>query len=155
MIAVLRRQKNFEKRFNIKFHKPVALVHPNNFISVSVNWVNRGCLDFPKFKYVDIAHHSFGGVEIISGKKLYNVNTASFEFPSLTEEETKDMVPWFEVGLLATSKKEEQIKKLVYLFFNNLKYEIIVWFAPEGWAEWDKAITLKQYERARISTIKQ
>ena len=47
------------------------------------------------------------------------------------------------------------LKKLVYLFFNNLKYEIIVWFAPEGWAEWDKAITLKQYERARISTIKQ
>jgi len=144
--------KHFEKNFNIKFTNPDVNLHTNGFISVQLDWVRKkniipttGDDDYYNFKYVSFEHTMWGGEVVYKRKKHECLISAAFNFPSVKKEvlKEKNIMPWFDISLIAESKEDSDEMRFDYLFFENIKYGIIAWFAPRGWEEWDKTIVLQ------------
>lgn len=142
MKIILNNYKFIEKVFKIKFLKPQIKIHKNGFISVVVDWSTRNCEEgeSSKFKYVELAYSSSGGLVYLPTRKkpLYNLRTASFDFEDLKDHLRKQ--PPFDITI-ASEKEDDDYD---YLFFHNTKYGIICWFAPKGWEDWDNAYEFKQ-----------
>ena len=142
MKVILNNYKCIEKIFKIKFLKPQVKIHKNGFISVVVDWSTRNCEEGEgyKFKYVELAYSSSGGLVHLPTRKkpLYNIRTASFDFEDLKDHSWKQ--PPFDITI-ASDKEDDDYD---YLFFHNTKYGIICWFAPKGWEDWDNAYEFKQ-----------
>lgn len=142
MKIILNNYKCIEKIFKIKFLKPVIKIHKNGFISVVVDWSTRNCDEGEgyKFKYVELAYSSSGGLVYLPTRKkpFYNLRTASFDFEDLKDHSWKQ--PPFDITI-ASDKEGDDYD---YLFFHNTKYGIICWFAPRGWEDWDNAVDFKQ-----------
>jgi hypothetical protein len=144
--------KEYENRFKIKFKKPKILKHSNGFISVQLDWENNGNVDFCDFKYVKLAHYTYGGFACDSTRKGHGIVSASFEFTELCDEIEKInmkgrdeyITPWFTIALTTAKKNSfKQGYEFDYVFFNNTKYGLICWFAPKGWEDWDNATVFK------------
>jgi hypothetical protein len=132
--------KDFEKKFKFKFFKPEIHVHTNGFISVRLDWGNSKCDEFSRFKYVKLAHRSYGGDFFVKRKQYFNIVSASFEFEEVIEDcEKLNITPWFSVSLSSETEEESFNENFDYIFFENIKYGLICWFAPKGWEEWGKA----------------
>jgi hypothetical protein len=140
MKILLDGHKHFEKKFKFNFFKPEIHVHPNGFISVRLDWANSKCDEFSRFKYVKFAHCSYGGDFLVKRKRYFNIVSASFEFEKAIEDcEKLNITPWFSVSICSENEDESFDQDFDYIFFENIKYGLICWFAPKGWEEWDKA----------------
>lgn len=142
MKVILNNYKCIEKIFKIKFLKPKIKIHKNGFISVVVDWSTRNCDEGEgyKFKYVELAYTSSGGLVYLPTRKkpFYNLRTASFDFEDLKDHSWKQ--PPFDITIVSDKEEDDYD----YLFFHNTKYGIICWFAPKGWEDWDNAYEFKQ-----------
>lgn len=143
MKIFLKNTRQFEKKFKFKFLKPLARLHSNGFVSVTVDWTNLSCTDFPKFKYPNLIHRCYGGDVMYSKKRYLNIQTASFEFPELSKEDTEGLRPfWFDIVLGAENEEDEKANQYDYLFFEQVKYGVVCWFGPRGWEDWTNTIQL-------------
>jgi hypothetical protein len=144
MRIFLRGTRDFEKHFRIKFRKPEFRVHPNGFVSATIDWSPMGdCENTSRFKYVDFAHNSFGGDFIVNKKFYINKRTVAFEFPALKDFNFSlfNMSSWFEISFGAENEEEDWSLEFSYeyLFFQSTKYGFIAWFAKEGWDAWHES----------------
>ncbi len=140
--------KPFEKHFKIKFDEPKIKIHSNGFISVTVDWHSKkDCEHFWRFKYPDLTHKMFGG-ETIFKRKKYLTKAAAFNFPDLDvdNEDCKKvdfkelkMASWFDICIGSETEEEFYKDRYDYIFFENTKYGLVCWFAPEGWEDWNSA----------------
>lgn len=149
MRIFLRNTRDLEKHFRIKFSKPDIRLHPNELISVEVNWGSRDdCEDVTKFKYANSSHECFGGDFVVNKKRYINIRTVSFEFPDMKNFNSSlfNMSSEFQISFGAENEEEDESVdyQYEYLFFQNTKYGIIAYFAKEGWDNWDKSIKIKK-----------
>jgi hypothetical protein len=129
--------KSFEKKFKFHFFTPEVHVHKNGFISVRIDWGNSKSDEFSKFKYAKLTHRSYGGSFFVKKKKYFNIVSASFEFEDVINEcEKLNITPWFNVCIASDTEEGSFDEEFDYLFFENLKYGLICWFAPKGWEDW-------------------
>lgn len=137
--------KQFEKLFHIKFDKPITRLHSNGFMSVTVDWrCKKKAESCGRFKYVSLSHKTYGGSYSISNKKYINAVSASLEFGDLSAQDSDGLTPpWFDVSLGADNDYEVDNNQYDFIFLENTKYGVILWFAPKQWEEWDKAVELK------------
>jgi hypothetical protein len=144
MKVLLDGHKDFEKKFKIRFFEPEVHVHSNGFISVRLDWNNKGSEEFYKFKYAKLAHRSYGGTFFVKKKKYFNIICASFEFEDVIEDcENLNITPWFNVSIASETEEGSFEEEFDYIFFENLKYGIICWFAPKGWEDWNNVKPFK------------
>lgn len=146
MKIFLTNHKPFERHFGIKFDEPKIRVHSNGFVSVTLDWhAKKGAEDFWRFKYPDLAHRTYGGVETYK-KKRYFVHSASFEFPDLKDVDFAplEMCSWFDIVVGSETQDEQDNNSLEYVFFEKTKYGLIAWFAKKDWEDWENAKELQQ-----------
>lgn len=140
MKIFLANHKEFEKNFKIKFDKPQIKVHTNGFISVTLDWSTKNATDSWKFKYPELAHRTFGGIERYKRKK-YLVHSASFEFPELDADfNALKMASWFDIVIGSETEEEYSNNSYEYAFFEKTKYGLVAWFGKKGWEDWDNVI---------------
>lgn len=145
MKILLDGHKDFEKKFKFKFSEPEIRIHDNGFISVRLDWVRkRTCDDFYKFKYANLAHRSYGGSFVVKRKKYFPIVSASFEFEDANEDcKNLNITPWFNISIASETEEGSLGEDFDYIFFENLKYGLICWFAPKYWENWGKAKPFK------------
>lgn len=138
MKIFLNGHKDFEKNFKIKFDEPTIKIHSNGFISVTVDWHSKkDTVDFWKFKYPELAHRTFGGIETYK-KKKYLVHSAAFEFPELDDNfNALKMTSWFDIVIGSETEDEYYNNSYEYVFFEKAKYGLVAWFGKKNWEDWD------------------
>lgn len=146
MRIFLANHKPFEHHFKIKFDEPKIRVHSNGFVSVTLDWhAKKGAEDFWRFKYPELVHRSYGGIELFKRKKYYT-NSAAFEFPDLADVDfvSLEMCSWFDVVIGSETEDEHHDQSLEYVFFEKTKYGLVAWFAKKEWEDWDNAVEFVQ-----------
>ena len=134
---------SLEKAFRIKFTAPKILKHTNNWVSVTLDWVQKkGCEDFWRFKYPVLAYKMYGGDYIKNKKRYINKVSATFEFPDLKDVNNPNtkVNKSFQISF-STLPKEEFLDQTSYDFekYDQTKYGVVAWFAPRGWEDWNNA----------------
>lgn len=101
--------------------------HENGFISIEVDWTAKGERR-SDVKYPDDDGYMFSSDYI---EKQFKFKALSFKYDDDEVGAEKSYVS-FSVGLEFDEKKD-----YTYLFYNNTKYGVIVYFAPYDWAKED------------------
>jgi hypothetical protein len=93
----------------------------NGFIAVLVDWSSK--VNSHKFKYPS------KGCTIHSSDKIVGVELVFEDCPYRADDFNYDMYP----SLIVSLNYEDSNQKMDFVCFHNLKYQAVVYFAPETW----------------------
>lgn len=93
----------------------------NGFVAVRVDWSSE--VDSCKFKYAS------QGSKISSSDKIIGVELVFEGFPYKPENYNYEAYP----SILVQLDYKSSDKKMDFVCFHNLKYEAVVYFAPQTW----------------------
>lgn len=124
-IPCIKEYEDFVKKYGFEVKINEVNLHSNGFISVNVGW--KAKKNEYVFKYATLGCLIFAYAEC--GMEL--------TFPEAKVKKWGNFS--FEVRLVS---KNGKVFKYSPEFFENCKYQAIIWFTPQGWEDWDNAIKL-------------